>query len=362
MLEEKVDFLIDRQNLREVRWAAAPASILQPGQARLRVDRFAITSNNITYAVFGEKMRYWNFFPAPQGFGRMPVWGFADVEESRVAGLQSRERIYGYFPISTDLIVSVGKLSASAFTDSSPWRSELAVTYNRYLRVTNDPGFARKFEALQAVFKPLFLTSFLIEDFLAENAFFGATVVLVSSASSKTSLALGYLLNKAARAGVEAVGLTSPSNAAFVRETGYFDRVVTYDAIPEIDVVPSIFVDMAGSGRVRAAVHNHFGNDLRFSSAVGGSHWEDPGRASGLPGPKPTLFFAPTRAEKRQAEWGAGELAQRMATVWEPFCESTSTWLQPSQHDGRVAVEQLYRAVLEGEMSPRSAAMASIHQ
>ena len=48
---------------------------LSPGQARLRVERFAPTANNITYAALGESMRYWQFFPAPGGCSCIPVRG-----------------------------------------------------------------------------------------------------------------------------------------------------------------------------------------------------------------------------------------------------------------------------------------------
>jgi hypothetical protein len=60
---------------------------LAPGQARLAVDSFALTANNITYAAFGEAMKYWQLFPAGPAasgaaLGCLPVWGFATVAES----------------------------------------------------------------------------------------------------------------------------------------------------------------------------------------------------------------------------------------------------------------------------------------
>ena len=54
---------------------------------RLKTERFALTANNITYAAFGEAMKYWQFFPADEGFGCIPVWGFATVVESRCTGI-----------------------------------------------------------------------------------------------------------------------------------------------------------------------------------------------------------------------------------------------------------------------------------
>ena len=66
---------------------AATATIdsgeLADGAIRLKVESFSVTANNITYAVVGDGFGYWNFFPAPDGWGRVPVWGFADVAELR---------------------------------------------------------------------------------------------------------------------------------------------------------------------------------------------------------------------------------------------------------------------------------------
>ena len=43
-------------------------------------------------------MSYWGFFPAEPGWGRMPVWGFAKVLESRSEALEEGIRVYGYLP------------------------------------------------------------------------------------------------------------------------------------------------------------------------------------------------------------------------------------------------------------------------
>ena len=100
------DFLVRRDDLRSSRIAAAAPLALQAGQALLRVDTFGLTANNITYAVFGEAMSYWNFFPAEDGWGRVPMWGFAEVEQSEAAGVEPGTRMYGYLPPSSQLIVT----------------------------------------------------------------------------------------------------------------------------------------------------------------------------------------------------------------------------------------------------------------
>ena len=63
----------------------------------LKVDRVGMTANNVTYAVFGDAMKYWDFFPAGDrdgvAYGRVPLWGFAVVEQSRVPGVEEGTRL-----------------------------------------------------------------------------------------------------------------------------------------------------------------------------------------------------------------------------------------------------------------------------
>jgi hypothetical protein len=43
------------------------------GEAQLRVERFALSVNNVTYAKFGDELRYWSVFPASGDWGRIPA-------------------------------------------------------------------------------------------------------------------------------------------------------------------------------------------------------------------------------------------------------------------------------------------------
>lgn len=349
-MTERLDFLIARDDLRRTEWRRTPEAPPAEGEARLTVERFAFTANNITYAAFGERMRYWDFFPAPEGFGRVPVWGFATVSESRAPGLEPGTRVYGYWPMSTSLTVRPERVRAESFVDASPHRAELAAVYNSYLIAAKDPSWSPEREGALSILRPLFMTSFVIEDFLSDNGLFGAGRVVLSSASSKTSLGAAFCLK---RAGVPTVGLTSEANAGFVRATGYYDRVVTYAEIPELEIAPSVFVDMAGGASTRQAVHERLSEALTYSCAVGATQWEDVGGAPApLPGPRPQLFFAPAQIKKRAADWGPGGLEQRYAPVWQAFLASTDGWLRVEEEAGTDAIERVYRQVLEGRSDP----------
>ena len=67
----------------------------------MKVDRFAFTANNITYAMLGDQLKYWQLFPAPEGFGNIPVWGFGRVIASKHPQVAEGELLFGYFPMAT---------------------------------------------------------------------------------------------------------------------------------------------------------------------------------------------------------------------------------------------------------------------
>src|SRR6187551_692974 len=208
------DFLIGKDSLArtERRTGPAPDAIpLEAGEVLLEVERFALTANNITYGAMGEAFGYWRFFPAPEGWGRIPVWGFADVVRSQSGSVAVGERLYGYFPMSQYLVLRPDRVAAGSFVDATPHRASLPPVYNQYTRVTVDADPER--EALTAIFRPLFGTSYLLDDYLEENGLFGARTAVLSSASSKTALGLAFLLTQAKRCAV--VGLTSAGNRDF---------------------------------------------------------------------------------------------------------------------------------------------------
>jgi Protein of unknown function (DUF2855) len=353
------DFLVKRDDLRECRIAESEAPELEPGQVLLRVDSFGLTANNITYAVLGQIMSYWNFFPAEEGWGRVPMWGFAQVEQSEAQGVDPGVRLYGYLPPSSHLVVTPVNAGADGFVDGSPQRAELPATYQRYAATDADPFYEAGTEDLQMLLRPLFFTSFLIDDQLVDEGLAARGPIVISSASSKTAIAAAFLL--AQREGVELVGLTSARSASFVEGLGVYGRTVTYDAIASLERGPATFVDIAGDGNVRTAVHSHYGDELLHSMTVGVTHWEELGAGeSELPGPPPTVFFAPDRLAKRSEDWGRLELQRRAAEAWRPFCEWVGGWLEVVHERGFDALQRVYLDVLEGRVDPKTANVLSL--
>jgi Protein of unknown function (DUF2855) len=359
MRDAMSDFLVKRDDLRECRIVDSEPPAVGPGQALLRVASFGLTANNVTYAVMGEAMSYWDFFPAEDGWGRVPMWGFAEVERSEVEGVEAGTRVYGYLPPSSHLLVTPASVNEQGFTDGSPHKAALPSAYHRYLASGHDPFYRPGTEEIQMLLRPLFFTSFLIDDQLVDEGLTERGPIVISSASSKTAIAAAFLL--ARREGVELIGLTSPGNRKFVEGLGVYGRTATYEEIDSLDPGPATYVDIAGDGAVRQAVHSHFGDELVHSMAVGITHWEELGAGAGdLPGPSPTFFFAPDRVVQRSADWGPAGLEQRVAETWHPFCEWTAGWLETIHGQGFDGVKSAYLDVLESRVEPKAAHVISL--
>jgi hypothetical protein len=362
-----IDFLVRKDQFSATELRETPAPALDAGQVRLCVDKFALTANNITYAAFGEAMNYWNFYPVADGWGRIPVWGFGTVMESRATGVAAGEKFYGYYPMSSEVVLQPVRASAAGFFDGAAHRASLHPVYNSYARCSSDPFYTAPTEDLQALLRPLFMTSWLIDDFLADNDFFGVAAgapgtLLLSSASSKTAYGTAFRL--AQRAGIEVVGLSSAANLEFCRSLGCYHRVLSYE---QLDLVPAdtacLYVDFAGNAGLRRQIHERFAN-LKYSSSIGGTHVEQLGGAKDLPGPRATLFFAPAQIKKRSAEWGADVLGRRLLAAWQDFVakagDPSAPWLVVRQHAGPQAVQAAYLEVLGGRGDPRLGHMLSL--
>jgi len=359
------DFQVRRDDLRDTRVvdAGEPPAQLGEGEALLRIDRFALTANNVTYGVMGDALGYWQFFPpAAEGWGRVPAWGYADVVASAAEGIEPGQRFYGYVPMSSHLTVRP-EMGGPGFVDTTDHRSALPAIYNQYLRV--DPAAPVADE--QLVMRPLFGTSCLLEDFLRTNDWFGATALVLGSASSKTAYGLAHLLAGASDA-PQALGLTSERNRGFVESLGLYDRVITYDAI-DLGNDDVVYVDMSGDIRVRTAVHRAAGTRLRRSIAVGATHWEQAadttagaggGEPDPDPGPEPELFFAPSHIERLQNELGGPDLQRRLADAWAGFAPRLSTWMEIDRVDGPDALTHAWRQLVDGTADPRRAYVANL--
>ncbi|HJV79792.1 DUF2855 family protein [Noviherbaspirillum sp.] len=330
---------------------------LLDGEVLLKIDRVAITTNNITYAAFGDAMQYWEFFPTHcEGWGHMPVWGFAEVVLSEAEGVEVGERFYGYFPIASHIKMQADRVSKRGFYDVSKHRQALVSAYNQYTRCSNDPAYVRENENYQMIVRPLFITSFMGADFLQDNKFFGARQILISSASSKTAYGTAFCLHE--KYDVELIGLTSRGNRAFVDSLGCYHRSAVYEEVTTMSKnTPTLYMDFSGNEALRATIHHHFGDALTYDCFAGSAQNTNFLRDTALPGPKPRLYFAPVQIRKRNEDWGHDVVNQRFNEAQLDFVRRVSDrqnpWMEVTETRGYAGAQALIAEMHAGRIDPR---------
>lgn len=359
---EITELQVRKDKISEARLAARSAPTLEEGEVLARVDRFALTANNITYGVVGERIGYWKFFPAPDGWGIIPVWGFADVVETRHPEIAQGDRLYGYFPMGTHLVMRPDRVKAERLFDAAPHRAELPPVYNSYARVKAEPHFDASMEDERMLLFPLYATSFCLYDFLADNDWFGARQAIIASASSKTAIGLAYAL-KGDGAAPKTVGLTSARNAEKVKALGLYDSVTTYDRLAEIDASrPSVIVDMSGDGDVLSDLHRHLGDNMKYTANVGVTHYEANQMGAHFIRERSAMFFAPGHIQKRAGDWGPGVFEQKAFAFWKDAALKSRDWLVIDHVNGVDALEGAYRQVLEGKVAADKGVIVALQQ
>lgn len=340
---------INRSDIRVSRIAATKPRALEPGEILFSVERFAVTSNNVSYALSGDFLDYWGFFPTEDGWGRLPVMGFGIVTESAHADISVGQRYFGFFPAGDHHIVQAEKTSGGCI-DIGAHRDKHAMAYRAFDEVS--PTLIDTDNAY-ILLRGLFITSFLAEDFLFDNGMFGAGQIVVSSASSKTAIALAHCIR--ARGNTHCIGLTSATNVDFVHRVNLYDEVATYDEIENLaEWAPTIYVDIAGNNAVTSRLHSHFDDALQHSMKIGATHWDQGGQLTDLAGPTPQFFFAPTQLAKRGKEWGREVLNSQLESSLATFIEDSKRWLDIEETRGEEALTSIYNSLISGGTRPET--------
>lgn len=349
-MADALHVLVDRTDISRTRIDHTPTLEPAMGEVLVRVDRVALTSNNVTYAVVADRIPYFEFFPAPPGWGRVPVWGFGDVVISHAPHVEPQERLYGFWPMSTHVTLRPERVTERTFFDGFEHRRTLPAAYNSYSRVARDETYDEYDEPRIALFRPLFLTALVLDIFLAEENHFGATQIVVSSASSKTASILAQRLTQ--RDNMRAIGMTSSANVAFVESLGLFDQVLTPDRVEDVPQAPTIYVDFSGSGSLRESLRRHLVAKLAYDCAVGVADWKAQHAPSDWQGVAPEVFFAPAQYIRMLEAHGAPTFWKEYADAWQAFRAVSRDWYQIIELNGVEALEDTYRRFARGEVNP----------
>lgn len=349
---ERQQFEVNKTNIGKTRVATAPITPIDDGEILVAIDRFALTANNVTYGVVGDRIGYWQFFPVDAEYGVIPVWGFGNVVESRHDEIAVGERLYGYWPMGTHLKIQPGKISGTRLFDATEHRRELPPVYNAYARCHHEPHYNPEHDDARMLLFPLYATSYCLYDYLIANDFFGAEQVIVPSASSKTSVGLAYGLAND-DGGRKLIGITSTGNLSKTQNMGFYDELLTYDNLGALDSSkPTVIVDMSGNGKMMAELHQALGDNMRFTSHVGLTHYQDNQMGEGYIRDRSEMFFAPGHMQQRNREWGPQVFETKAFQFWLDATAATSSWLKYRHLEGMALTEAAYREVLSGAAQP----------
>ena len=332
---------------------------LVEGSVRFAVERFSMTANTVTYALVGDMLGYWGFFPTEAGWGRVPAIGWGRIVESTHPDIEAGGRYFGWFPMAQHFDARVS-VTAEGVRDDGEHRAPHAPVYRSFVDSARDPFYqaGQDAEDRHALLRGLFLTGFLADDFLGDANYFESRRAIVLSASSKTAIAFAEC---AVARGIEVVGLTSARNADFVRGVGCYGEVVTYDDVETLaHDTDAVSIDMAGNATVLARLHDRLGDKLRYSLIIGKSHATAPQHPPPSSGPKPQMFFAPSQVQKRVQEWGRDGYQQRTADALHRFVDASRGWLEIERASGSDTVTQIWLDTLEGRVPPRTGRIVSL--
>lgn len=171
MAQEALVHIIGKADTTEHHTVATDASLLPPLAAdniRLQTRLVSLTANNLTYARNAAIANWWDAFPVPSflpapyndttTYGIVPVWGYAEVLESHIAGLGVGSIFWGFWPSSSlPIDLQLGPTQpAGHYIDTTPHRQTMWSYYHRYALVPASIDLKSQALAAQTVFKPLF--------------------------------------------------------------------------------------------------------------------------------------------------------------------------------------------------------------
>ncbi|KAJ3006416.1 UNVERIFIED_CONTAM: hypothetical protein HDU68_004070 [Siphonaria sp. JEL0065] len=190
-------------------------------------------------------------------------------------------------------------------------------------------------------------------------------MVLVSSASSKTSFCFGQL---ARDSGFKVIGLTSKKNLEWTRGLGVYDSVVGYDEIATlkhvvINTKGVIYVDVAGDVSIKKRVIAAAGGSRNVKKVVGVgiSHFDPQDNTTHSPTPEShkkggkidsELFFAPEWIKKRIAQVGHVEVLKGVPRGWGLLMSRVKDWIKFQEFEGLEEGRRVYLDLLDDKARP----------
>ncbi|KAG6897421.1 hypothetical protein C0992_001735 [Termitomyces sp. T32_za158] len=268
--------------------------------------------------------------------------------------------------------------------------------YNQVLRCAADPQYIPDpiIEDLTMLYRPLFWTSYWCEDWLFSSTYRGgASVFLISSASSKTAFCLAYLIKKRVAQGevkqnVRVVGLTSKGNLEFTKRLGHYDVVLEYGSFASDDAFQYrgrderwIYVDVASNGALNQRIRAYFASPYapRLATCISlGLTNVSPSSSSSISWstdafsaspeyaltnpfwPRFENFFMVEWLNVRKHQIPIGEMFERQNQAWKELMEVCKGWVRVERVYGGQDVMTAYTMVAERGVGPEKGLVWSL--
>ncbi|SMH51051.1 Protein of unknown function [Rathayibacter oskolensis] len=322
----------------------------EPGEIVLEVERFGLTSNNLTYALLGNETptRYWDAFPAADGWGRVPAWGSARVIDGDESVARPGERFVGLLPMADRFVFAGRRAEDGVLVGSATGRNAMPSMYRDLHRVEDED--AAQGSAAEVLLRPFFTFAALLAREVSDG---GAETAVVTSASSKAGLLLGRLLQQG---GVRTVGLTAAPRVAATESTGAFTEVRSYSDVSGLTAEGrTVLLDIAGNAEVSSAVARQLSDDLARIIVVGATHHDAAAGAAepdDSPSPEVDLFDTAEHEAGYSEEHGAAALRALEDDAREALLPWASRWIQLDEVEGVGSLEEAWRTVQEPPASP----------
>lgn len=302
--------LLSRSNYEEQHLVSilstAPLLDLAPSSIRIKTSILSLTANNLTYGRVGHLLSIWDIYPLPSSlppqysdpnkFGRIGAWGYATVLASTVPSVEVGTQIFGLLPIGTlphDMEIRINPEVPGQFFEVSKQREKVMSLYNQYLfyppiQRTQEQKQSQGFDTLYQVF---FMTSYLMNRFalpsdpkeflqpgtsddgwtVEKGQVDEKTIVLIFADSGKTALSFAYLMKNCRSEGKKpkiVIGIGSSASREFVRGTGLYDKLLTYDSDASGDLVAELGLNTGSKVAVcefgsRGGAGNRWASKLR---------------------------------------------------------------------------------------------------
>jgi len=234
--------------------------------------------------------------------------------------------------------------------------------FQEYEVIEGGRGNNSELEDWKILTKELYTMAFYMDENLVVDTGM-INSVLISCASSKTAIALAYCLRMRQMRYV--VGLTSQEHLDFVRSTGLYHEVFTYD---ECDQLPNdrtiVYMDFRCDGALRQKITQHMGTNLMYNMVLGPAVFQKSMKDQLFEKRAREILFDESKWRERRrmvAEVTKTGRNEQLKYSYTAFVERARSWINLKHLGGTDAFASVYQKVFENGAPRDEGYICSMH-